>query len=58
MAGWVDGWMGGVAWSAMVFCALRCNKLIAGASQTALLLTHYAISQRRNMGGGGKAEEK
>lgn len=50
--------MGGVAWSAMVFCALRCNKLIAGASQTALLLTHYAISQRRNMGGGGKAEEK
>lgn len=57
MAGWVDGWCG-VAWSAMVFCALRCNKLIAGASQTALLLTHYAISQRRNMGGGGKAEEK
>jgi len=49
---WIGGWwlvvgswwMGGV-----VFCALRCNKLIAGASQTALLLTHYAISHSSNI---------
>lgn len=28
-------------------CALRCNKLIATSSQTALLFTHYAILKRK-----------